>query len=106
MSTKSIRSLNREQRDTSRKEIATLKQENKQLKRTISRLQIEIEKRLSTLNDPADIQLLEEVQVEIKTTALKCPNCDKDGEIGSYKTMSGKIIYGCKKCKKWKHRDE
>jgi len=106
MSTKSIKNLSREKKDSSKKEVMLLKQENKELRRKISRLQKQLERGIAITGADFEDEYIEDKGMDIQPVGrIICPNCLDQGEIGSYQTMTGKMIYGCKKCKKWKHRE-
>jgi len=105
VSTKSIKSQIRPQRDTSRKELTALKQENKELKKKVSRLQRQVERSLGFASNTSDSRDDEtESEIPLKPSGISCPTCGPDGEIGRYQTPGGKTLYACKKCKKFKQR--
>ncbi len=95
--------LIRERKDSSRKEITELRQENNLLRKKISRLQKQVQRESSEISaDPEP----SESGTFTSPTSLICPNCNENGEIGAYKTPGGATIYGCKICKKFKKRVE
>lgn len=83
-------------------ELRELRQENKQLRKQVSRLRRELEKYEGEVPEETDTQVdtLDLLIEKANTEPDRCPICNS-GEIGSYKTPSGKTLLGCRSCKKF-----
>lgn len=87
-------SQHRTQRDSNTKEKRDLIQENKVLKREVTRLRRHLEK----FDDPPDTEEVQKERPELPTA--KCPNC-KSLQLSSITTPSGKTRFACRSCS-WK----
>ncbi len=88
---------------TKAKQVGELRQEIRQLKRTISRLQKQLDKRMT---DPQPLEESPEVttfagppvEIVVEVDPNACQNCGSLN-LSSFKTPGGKILVGCRDCK-------
>ena len=90
---------NRQQRETNRREAVELKSEIRNLKKQNNRLK----KQLNLLSD-AEIAAADEMEATdtmSEPVQRECPKCEST-DIGTWTTPTGKVLLGCRKCKKWR----
>jgi len=86
-------------RDTSTQDLAELKRELRNTKRQLARANREIARLQGTVEEKVE----EEEEKTTVVTAMACPKCSST-DLGELSTPTGKTVYSCRSCRKWRSR--